>query len=358
MRYVACMSVETFRHKSQNHSFRTAFTLVELLVVIAIIAMLVSLLLPAVQSARESARRTQCINHLKQMGLGALNHESAHGVLPSGGWGKEWTGDPNRGFGPDQPGSWQFNIMPFIEESAVHDLAQGTPHGSAGYEDASRQMHLTALATFHCPSRREAVIVPGGWNTCYNSNSNKLPEFAKNDYAANAGDGRENSGDRYEIPGSYVQADHERWEWTPTNDPTTPLYCSGVVYYRSNVSIAQISDGTSKTIFAGEKYLRPESYNYGLPSFGDNQSLYTGFEWDNTRLTRYVEGDPGSEVYLPRQDRVGYVNVRAFGSPHGNGFNAVICDGSVRTISYGVDSEAYRRAGNRRDGQPVSLESL
>ena len=330
----------------------------ELLVVIAIIAMLVTLLLPAVQSAREAARRTQCINGLKQMGLAALNHESVQGSMPSGGWGKEWTADPNRGFGPEQPGSWQFNILPYMEYNDVHDLAKGTPLGTTEYDAASNLMHQTPISHFYCPSRREARNYKGDWGLCYNTKANKLAEFAKNDYAANAGDGRENSGDRYAIPSSYEQADDEDFRWTATNESETPFYCSGVVYYRSQVTIAKIVDGTSKTMLVGEKYLRPESYTWVQPTFGDNQSLYTGFEWDNTRLTRYVPNDPNSEIYLPRQDRLGYSNVRAFGSAHTAGFNAALCDGSARTVSFDVDPEAYRRFGNRRDGLNVSVQDL
>lgn len=344
--------------QERSSSSRPGFTLVELLVVIAIIAMLVTLLLPAVQSAREAARRTQCINQLKQMGLAALNHETTHNAFPSGGWGKEWTADANRGFGPNQPGSWQFNLMPYLEFANLHDLTKGKPVGSPEYEQASAVMHETAVDLFYCPTRREAQIYLGDWNRCYNSQANKLKIFAKNDYAANAGDGVENSGDRFAIPTSYDEADSVDFEWSVTSDSSLRQYCSGVVYYRSKVRIAQIPDGTSKTMLFGEKYMRPESYNFSLGSYGDNQSLYTGFEWDNTRLTRFIEGDSNSEVYQPRQDRIGYDTFHAFGSAHAAGFNAAICDGSVRTIGFDVDREVYRRVGNRRDGLAADFGSL
>src|SRR5215208_1969930 len=101
---------------------RDGFTLVELLVVIAIIGILVALLLPAVQAAREAARRNQCKNNVKNIALGCLLHEDTHKFLPSAGWGRKWSGDPNRGYGENQPGSWIYNILAYIEEQTVHDL--------------------------------------------------------------------------------------------------------------------------------------------------------------------------------------------------------------------------------------------
>src|SRR5450755_3308256 len=99
-----------------------AFTLVELLVVIAIIGILVALLLPAIQAAQEAARRDQCINHLKQMSLAFMNHESMHKFFPCSGWNAWYLGDPQLGAGRLQPGGWTYQILPFIEEQQVYDL--------------------------------------------------------------------------------------------------------------------------------------------------------------------------------------------------------------------------------------------
>ncbi len=109
---------------------RTAFTLVELLVVIAIIGILIALMLPAIQVAREAGRRISCANHFKQLGLACLNHVNQQDWYPTGGWGWDWVGDPNRGFGQAQPGGWAYNILPFMEFHSVHDEGLGQRSGA------------------------------------------------------------------------------------------------------------------------------------------------------------------------------------------------------------------------------------
>ena len=290
----------------------------ELLVVIAIIAILVSLLLPAVNSAREAARRLQCSNNLRQMGLAALNHESAHRFLPSGGWGLWWVGDPNRGYGQRQPGSWIFNVLPFMEEEAVHNLGNGFPMGSDLNRELMR-MNETPVSTFYCPTRRQALAYSADWGqSLINAPGvRSLPAVAKSDYAANAGDGVKHSGDDYfpnGRPPTYAAADDPSFFWVPTNDNARSSrwrghFCSGVSYFRSEVKIRHVKDGMTKTYFAGEKYLNPESYDFTKHDFGENQSAYTGFEWDNTRLAR------STTTFAPRQDRMGFSNRDIFGMP-------------------------------------------
>src|SRR3954470_4168689 len=119
------MRLNVYPASVKNDRGTRGFTLVELLVVIAIIGILVALLLPAIQAAREAARRNQCKNHLKQLSLGCLLHESTHKFLPSGGWNDYYMADANMGFGARQPCSWYFSILPYIEEQATHDLNKG-----------------------------------------------------------------------------------------------------------------------------------------------------------------------------------------------------------------------------------------
>ena len=130
---------------------RKAFTLVELLVVISIIGILVGLLLPAVQMAREAGRRVQCQNNMKQMALAALNFESTHRRLPPNGWGYWWAPEPGRGVGPQQPGGWIYNLLPYLEQQNLWRMGEGTT--GAERQAAIAELISTPLATFKCPSR-------------------------------------------------------------------------------------------------------------------------------------------------------------------------------------------------------------
>src|SRR3954463_3680290 len=101
------------------------FTLVEVLVVIAIIGALIALMLPALEMARESSRRSHCANNLRQQAVAIRLHEQAQTIFPTGGWGSDWLGDPDGGYGVKQPGGWIYNILSYIDENSVRQLGRG-----------------------------------------------------------------------------------------------------------------------------------------------------------------------------------------------------------------------------------------
>lgn len=359
---------------------RIGFTLVELLVVIAIIGILVALLLPAVQAAREAARRVQCSNQLKQLALGCLVFESANKHFPTGGWGLDWTADANRGTGPDQPGAWGYSILPYIEETALADLGQGLAPGSAGFQAASIKLHQSPVGSFYCPSRRSPQIYRSVWlsvrEQTWLANLAQTQGVAKSDYAMSSGDSIHFSGDSMARPTSYANAASTNWTVTSDCDPPSAApgggrdtrapsnsfqFCqTGISFYRSDLKIAKISDGTTNTYLIGEKYLKPEAYEgAGANSepgftFGDNQSVYTGYEWDNHRVAYNPQRGGSDEVFQPRQDTLGYDSYYAFGSAHAGAFNMSFCDGSVQAISYDISTNTHRFLANRRDGENVT----
>jgi len=301
-----------------------AFTLVELLVVIAIIGILVALLLPAIQAARESARRTQCQNNLKQIGIAFHNHHDQVSQLPTGGWGWNWVGDPDEGPRNDQPGGWTFNILPYIEGQDVYRMGRGTPGPTKKAQLA--KMVGTPIKYYYCPSRRMATTYP---ITVLPTNSDPVYFGAKVDYAVNCGD-------------------QDRNEWSgdapPNNLPPTTYAFTGVVYCCSTLGLQNITDGLSNTIMVGEKYLNVRNYYNGTDA-ADNENLYVGFDNDNARSTNAI-------FFPPRWDTPG-LTLHVFGSAHHSVFNVVLCDGSVRPISYSIGQLPFRRLGNRNDGEAI-----
>jgi prepilin-type N-terminal cleavage/methylation domain-containing protein/prepilin-type processing-associated H-X9-DG protein len=317
---------------------RSAFTLIELLVVIAIIGILIALLLPAVQVAREAARQLQCAGNLKQLGLAATSHEKAHGWFPTGGWGWNWVGDPDRGFGQQQPGSWVFNVLPYIEMQALWErAADGNPdaHTTAQMDNA-REVARTPVPILNCPSCRPPIPFPKpkeGTFIAVNA-SNNPPDsnvIARTDYAVNVGDQPVNQGGA----GPSSLAGAANFSWLNTDS------INGVCFQRSQVTVADISDGTNHTIFVGERFLEPRYYLEPPESYwADSENMYTGYNNDSSRVTQ----EP------PLQHVDGFYTELHFGSPHDGGCHFSFCDGSVRFLSYSIDATLFKNLGNRRDG--------
>lgn len=286
---------------SKRRRSSRGFTLIELLVVIAIIAVLISLLLPAVQQAREAARMTQCKNQLKQIGLAVHNYHDNYRVLVDGGndntGATSWPcGDccnaNNRG-----EWNWLYQIMPMIDQVNLYNVTVDSTIGK------------TPLPVYYCPSRRRPAIY-GSW--------------AHSDYAGNCGDGQ-----------------------TAYNGAIVRRSC------KPPIDFASIIDGTSNTLLIGEKQTNVK--NFG-GSGGDNES-YVNAGWDQDEIRHAsalnaTNWNPQPDFLHPDESGGAYWSER-FGSSHAGGFNAVMLDGSVRTISYNVDGETFRRVCVRNDQMQV-----
>jgi len=318
---------------------RTAFSLVELLTVIAIIAVLVGLLLPAVQSARESSRRSSCANNLKQLALGCLQYDGSQGHFPSGGWAWQWTGDPDAGLGPQQPGGWAFQVLPFIEQQAIFEMGTDgvAPRGQSGEFSG-----------------------PEGW--CHRPGADarpglRLPEPPRCGAAAqrgvlwraklrpDLGVGRARlRGQRR--PGLSVQ--HLRQQQLLDRRPIHELLRpTGVIHPASQVQAAKIRDGLSVTFLLGEFNRHPQNYAVA------DANPFGGVGWSIS-----LSGLQADSANVPGVYPASGYNFRPFGSAHSAACHFAFCDGSVRPISYGIQPAVRNRLCNRADGQLLDLDAL
>jgi prepilin-type N-terminal cleavage/methylation domain-containing protein/prepilin-type processing-associated H-X9-DG protein len=302
---------------------RRAFTLIELLVVIAIVAIMVGLMLPAIQKVRSAAARTQCQNHLKQIGLGWHNHHDSIGHLPTGGKNtcdlpyanasvafncqNPPANDPDWGccspYDRDE-WSWTYQILPYIEQGNIY---------SNKYNSVVFQ---SAVKIYYCPARRQAQL---------------YHNYAKVDYAGNSGTGSNGA-----------------------------LIRTGAGLLR----LEHITDGTSNTIMVGEKRMKLDKF--GL-SYDDNEP-YVAPGWDSEiERGAYTETDEVNPCCGPNPDirvtcALPFVDpdsgLRQFGSSHETGVNFVMADGSVRMIRFNPNATAFKHACVRNDGATFNFNDL
>jgi len=286
---------------------RRAFTLVELLVVIAIIGILVALLLPAIQAAREAARRTECNNNLKQIGLALQNYHDTYRVLPPGGFRETNNGNAL---------SWNVLVLPFMELPALYDEVV---FGVQGYSAAADSIAVEMIDGYICPS------APGS----IQRHSTNSQYFTAHYYGIMGPEGTNPAGGTYSFDSSGTQGGYAS---------------QGVLTRGSNVGLRDVLDGTSNTFLAGE-------ISWVKNDAGDANKGYR-------RWTRGCEGDASAstknikyEIRSVGYTAVGNFNDISFGSQHPGGCLFALCDGAVKFVSENVDMATYKATASRDGGE-------
>ena len=277
-----------------RHEKKNAFTLVELLVVIAIIGILIALLLPAVQAAREAARRCQCVNNLSQLMLAVQNYNMTHSVYPPGTINEEGpiVNEP-QGYHHD----WISQTLPYFEEINTFrhiDFSVGV------YDERNAKVREVVMATLLCPSCR-----------------NDFEKIMPSNYAGCQG---------------------------PTETPID-VDNKGVFFLNSAVAYKDIADGSSHTLFIGEKIVEEED-TLGWMS-GTRATLRNAGETINANASRRNRG-LAMEEEPPKRDKF-YVG--GFSSEHPGGANFAMGDGSIRFMSETIAPELYQQLADRADGK-------
>lgn len=293
---------------------RDAFTLVELLVVIAIIALLMALLLPAVQSAREAARRTQCINKIRQISLACLQFESTHGTLPP-----LITLRPRGG-----SLSWSYVVMPFMEEPAIYEAMEAVEDWELELLPPPREPRKPARAdVYQCPS------TPG-----YPAYQGKHQIISGDHIVADA------IGTRDFVAPIYLSSDgHGVW-YGPVNG--NGIVTRKGVNYQPQILIGarmqSATDGLSKTILVAERAGAPWQYDESKR----RRKSTVHCSWILCFAERNLLGE-----------EVNHYNVTTIYSFHPGGANVAFCDGTVRFIEESIPRQVLRSLLVRDDGQPI-----
>ncbi|MFG0333989.1 MAG: DUF1559 domain-containing protein [Maioricimonas sp. JB049] len=310
---------------------RRAFTLIELLVVIAIIAILIALLLPAVQQAREAARRSQCKNNLKQLGLAMHNYHDTHGMFAVGS-GLDSTLNPWAG-GAHRKGSQLVKILPYVDQAPLYNRIPFEADVDAWFFDVNNGVRTMAIPTFLCPSDTISV------NT----------DRAHSNYLCSMGNQRMS----------------DRGGWCSNQFPGDTLGTGSSVGHGSTLDMGKISgmfarfassarmrdavDGTSNVILMGES--RPNCNDHGSGGWFHGNAMFA------LATTAPIN-------YPTCRDEPGYVadscnawdnwqTSMGIKSRHEGGAHVLMTDGSVHFLSENADYDMIQRLGDRADGQPT-----
>lgn len=292
--------------------FRRAFTLIELLVSVAIIGILVTLLLPAVNVARASARKVQCTNHMRQLGVATNNYVSAHRTLPP----------PKAGTQFENRGSTFVLLLPYLEES---HLFQSYDMSKAVDDPVNVLFTQETVSTYLCPSMRIPRIVP--------------------DVAC----GERLAAGSYVISSRSKYSNHRKLDGAFKNPPANRKY---------DLGLKHIKDGTSKTILMGEVNYGHRDYVWtdcpernGQPKWGDTTwaNGYWFYAWGHMTVDF-------PELYNNSARFASPNSARAFRSDHSGGVNFVMIDGSVRFITTGSDPGIRKALVTRNGHEAVSVE--
>jgi prepilin-type N-terminal cleavage/methylation domain-containing protein len=392
---------------SNSPNAKRAFTLVELLVVIAIIGILVALLLPAIQAAREAARRTQCLNQVRQMGVAVQNHIDAQKVFPTAGnnhhpdildYQTGTVNNPGKPNGPNKQGMGAFyQLLPYLEQNAVRGIIN------------TDQIRATIIGLYNCPSRRApgtgpqnvqltdyATAQPAGNTEQYCGNTfydplkawpfvGPSPQFAINSFwcggptpgsnqwgtdpARNANYGGAIVRTPYRVEGCSpgVTCAHA--------GPNTTAIGEIVPGFPTAIKPGQVADGMSNTLIISEKLVRSDLYegqeppppDQGAGQVSDDLGWSDGYDPDTVRFTGVppISDDDQSVCRSSnpafRRTCVGFqddIPVLFFGSAHNGGVNAVYADASGHYITFDVDHLIFNALGTRDNGETVDMNQL
>lgn len=349
---------------------RSAFTLVELLVVIAIIGILVALLLPAIQAAREAARRTKCVNNLKNIGLACLNYESANKCYPPSS-----TIARNSKYPTANGLSWCVLILPYVEESGIGDSIKtyvdnyrkantnndGSPQDPDVYDPAfSTQSNAAELTLYQCPSDQTAEIVDK-FNKSFKSGS----------YSGVAGSYKSRPG-ASTCPSDYTAAGYLKIPCVTDLNIDGMLFPGGSVKVRTK----SVTDGTSKTLMIGERWYQLRvwtagNYYSGMMGSGIKTSFPTSVPTGSyssaaKNISQNIPPNPNLDVvgcysgHDNATDRPNMANLGVcktpfndlpFGSFHPGVTHFVRADGGTEVIANDIDLAVYAAFASRNGGE-------